>query len=241
MNLRSPLEATVAVLVILVGILIGGMVAIFTRPASQQAATSTASSTTTRVAQQTAPARAPVKSAAPARTATPPLAATPLATATPTPAPAVTPAPTATPAPTPTATPLAATPAPVTAAVAAGRARAGAWRIEEANVQVGTIVWAGAGAPAGNGDAIALDLHKERVAGHGVSPCERQTTLHAVVAVGAAASVPYREVNCSGVTSSGEMRVSGFSGDGRSFSGSFWSGGAKLGDFTASTVAQTQP
>jgi hypothetical protein len=242
MNLRSPLEATVAVLVILVGILIGGMFAIFTRPAAQQTATSTVSSSaTTRVAQRTPPAALrtapPAKDVAPVRTATPAPAATAVPTATP--------APTATPVaatPAPTATPLAATPAatPAPAAVAAGRPRAGSWRIEEANVQVGTIVWAGAGAPAGNGDAIVLDVHKESVAGHGVSPCERQTTLHAVVAAGSAASVPYREVNCSGVTSSGEMRVSGFSGDGRSFSGSFWSGGAKLGDFTASTAAQAQ-
>jgi hypothetical protein len=199
MNLRSPLEATVAALVILVGILIGGMFAIFTRPATQQTAASTVSSST-RIAERTPPATprtaVSAKVVAPVRTATP----VPVATAVPT----------ATPAPT--ATPVAATPVPVTSGSAPS---AGTWRIQEANLQVGTIVWSGAGASADNGNAIVLDVHKESVAGHGVSACERQTTLHVVVAAGASASsIPYREVNCSGVTSSGEMRVGGFSATG---------------------------
>jgi hypothetical protein len=207
MNLRSPLELTVAALVVLVGLLIGGMFALFTRGAGQQTGQSVAviSTTTTgpshRVSRTTRPAVA-------------------------------TPAPTAQPTVAPTAPPTAPPTTPPTAAAAAAPP-SGVWRIEEANVQVGTIVWSGSGAGSG-GNAIALDVHKESVAGHGISTCERRTTLHVVLSAGAAAqTVPYREVNCSGATSTGEMRVSTFSADGRTFSGSFWSDGAKLGDFTA--------
>lgn len=203
MNFRSPLELTVAALVVLVGLLIGGMFALFTRGGNQQTGQSVAvTSTTTTHAPTVAPA-----------------AVSTVAVTTPAPTPRPTVPPTAPPTLTGTAT----------AVVAAA---AGVWRIEEANVQVGTIVWSGAGS--GGGDAIALDVHKESVAGHGVSDCERRTTLHVVLSAGAAAqTVPYREVNCSGATSTGEMRVSTFSADGRSFSGSFWSDGSKLGDFTA--------
>lgn len=133
--------------------------------------------------------------------------------------------------PAPTAVPT----APPAAAVAAAPAivRNGAWRISEANVQVGTIVWSGSETAAGQ-SAMALDVHKESVGGRPVSACERRTTLHATVpAAPSNISVSYREVNCSGATSNGEMRIVGASPDGRSFSGSFWSDGAKLGDFTA--------
>jgi hypothetical protein len=52
--------------------------------------------------------------------------------------------------------------------------------------------------------------------------------------VGASAqTVPYQEVNCQGVSSTGQVRVSAFSADGRSFRGSFWLDGVKLGDFDA--------
>jgi hypothetical protein len=58
--------------------------------------------------------------------------------------------------------------------------------------------------------------------------------LHAEFAAGAAAqSVPFREVNCEGVATTGEMRVSSVPGIGRAFSGSFWRNGVKLGDFSA--------
>jgi hypothetical protein len=210
MNLRSPLELTVAGLVILVGLLIGGMFALLTRGTTQQTAQSVAVTSTTSTTRPVhrASRRA---SAAPATTA-----------------------PTVAPTAAPTTAPTAAPAVPPTAVAPAVATAAGVWRIEEANVHVGTIVWSGSGAAAGAGNAIALDVHKESVAGHGVSACERRTTLHVVLSAGAAAqTVPYREVNCSGAASAGEMRVSTFSSDGRTFSGSFWSDGSKLGDFTA--------
>jgi hypothetical protein len=226
-NVRSPVEMTVAALVILVGLLIGGMFALLTRAPNQQTQRVTVA---TANSAQHGPHRTP--SAAP-RTPAAVAVATP-ATVT-TAAPTATPEPTATPTPKPTATPSrTATPAPAPAAAAAGAApRAGSWRIEEANVQVGTIVWSGAGTPASGSNTIVLDVHKETVAGHAVSACERRTTLHAVLtAAGSPQTVPYREVNCSGAVSTGEMRVTSVSGGG-AFSGSFWSNGSKLGDFTA--------
>jgi hypothetical protein len=233
-NVRSPLEATVAALVILVGLLIGGMFAILTRTPNQQAqrVTVATANSAPRVPHGT-PSATPRTPAA-AAVATPAAVTTTAPTATP--EPAATPTPTATPTPKPTAT---ATPAPSrtatpTPATAPGAApRAGSWRIEEANVQVGTIVWSGAGTASGGRNAIVLDVHKESVAGHAVSLCERRTTLHAVLPAGSPQTVPYREVNCSGAASTGEMRVTSVSGDGSAFSGSFWSNGSKLGDFTA--------
>ena len=65
-------------------------------------------------------------------------------------------------------------------------------------------------------------------------PCERQTSLHVSLSLGVAQqTVPYREVNCAGVTSTGEVRVTSFSGDNRTFSGTFWQSGTKLGGFEA--------
>ena len=217
MNLRSPLELTVAALVVLVGLLIGGMFALFTRNANQQTGQSvavTSTTTTVRPSHHLSPTTRP-------------------AVTTPAPTPPPTIAPSVPPTALPTTPPTAAPTTPPTAPPAVVAPAPGVWRIEEANVQVGTIVWSGSGAGSG-GNAIALDVHKESVAGHGISACERRTTLHVVLSAGAAAqTVPYREVNCSGATSTGEMRVSTFSADGRTFSGSFWSDGAKLGDFTA--------
>lgn len=213
MTPRTRLELVVAGLVVLVGFLIGGMWALLTRPSSEQ---------TTRVIVATTPVRSIASPRAPRRTLAPAPTATPAA--------ARTPAPIAT--GTPAATPIAtATPTPTTRIVATPT---GVWRIEEANTDVGTIVWSGAGAKAGS-NTIVLDLHKEAVAGHAVSACERHTVLHATIAGAVAQTVPYREVNCSGATTSGEMRVTSFSNDGRSFSGNFWSGGTKLGDFTAAS------
>lgn len=230
MNVRSPLEATVAALVILVGLLIGGMFAVLTRAPNQQTQRVTvATANSVPRAPHRTPSLSPPRTPAPAAVATPATVTTEVPTATPKPTATPTPKPTATTTPTPSQT---ATPA---AAAAAGVApRAGSWRIEEANVQVGTIVWSGAGTASGGSNTIVLDVHKETVAGHAVSACERRTTLHAVLpAAGSPQTVPYREVNCSGAASTGEMRVTSFSGDGGAFSGSFWSNGSKLGDFTA--------
>jgi cytoskeletal protein RodZ len=212
MNERSRVQVTIGALIVVVGLLIGAMIAILTRSSNQQTQqTSVAVRTPPRPAASRMPTHRSPASSTP--TAAPTVVATP---ATPMPA-------TRTP---PTPTPAAAT---ANAAAAAG---AGTWRIDEANVYVGTIVWSGTGT-ASSGGAIVLDVHKERVAGHAVSQCERRTTLRVALAGASAQNAPYEEVNCSGATSNGEMRVTGFGADGRSFSGSFWTGGAKVGDFTA--------
>ena len=110
----------------------------------------------------------------------------------------------------------------------------GSWQIAEANLQDGTMVWSGGAVVASDG-TIVLDAHKDSIAGRAASQCERQTNLHAAFAPGVPRqTVPFQETNCQGATSSGEVRVSRFSPDGRSFNGSFWQGGTKLGDFTAS-------
>ncbi len=196
-------------LVVVVGLLIGAMMAILTRPSNQQTQQTQETSVTVRTPGPAA-SRTPTHRSAASSTAT----AAPTVVAMP-------------------ATPTPATPTPaLSTAKAAVAAGAGIWRIEEANVYVGTIVWSGAGTASSDG-AIVLDVHKERVAGHAVSQCERRTTLHVALAGASAQNAPYQEVNCSGATSNGEMRVTGFGADGRSFSGSFWTGGAKVGDFTA--------
>jgi hypothetical protein len=83
-------------------------------------------------------------------------------------------------------------------------------------------------------NTLALDVHKVSVGGRSVSRCERETVLRATVSTDVPAqTVPYHEVNCQGVSSTGEVRVSSFASDGRSFHGSFWADGAKLGDFDA--------
>ena len=103
-------------------------------------------------------------------------------------------------------------------------------RIAEANVQVGTIVWTGAVMRTANATMIV----DERTARNPATACERATTIHAVLAIGAVLqTVPYREINCQGMTSTGELRVAHFSSDGTTFDGSFWSDGAKLGNFTS--------
>lgn len=118
-------------------------------------------------------------------------------------------------------------------AVTTGRSvPAGSWDLQESNAQVGTIVWA-ADLASASGDVV-LNAHKQSVGGRPAVPCERQTSLHAEFPAGTGPhSVPYREVNCEGVVTTGEMRVSGIPGSGSSFSGSFWRDGVKLGDFTA--------
>ena len=222
--MRSSINVTIAGLVVLVGLLFGGMLALLTRPSAQQTQRVAVANVTNTAPPRAVHSRPPAVAPATIAPTASPIPATPTATATP--LAIATPAAANAPALTPRATsPTAGT------VVAPG---AGLWRIEEANVQVGTIVWTGRGGGSSGGNAIALDVHKESVAGHGVSLCERQTTLHVVVTAGTSPqTVPYQEVNCSGAKSNGEMHVSSFSGDGRSFSGSFWSSGSKLGDFTA--------
>ena len=51
-------------------------------------------------------------------------------------------------------------------------------------------------------------------------------------------TVPYREVNCDGIVSTGEVRVTSFSSTGASFSGSFWQNGVNLGNFDARNLSR---
>jgi hypothetical protein len=139
--------------------------------------------------------------------------------------------PTAVAIPTVTTVPTAA----VTAAKGADySARQGEWQIDEANLQDGRMVWSG-DAVLASGGTLILEAHKDSIAGRSATQCERQTNLRAAFALGIAQqTVPFRETNCAGTTLSGEIRVASFSRDDRSFSGSFWQDGVKLGDFTAS-------
>lgn len=186
---------------------------------------------TPRTVAATKPARGTVHAALPQPTAitaaTPTAAATAMAAATPTAA--VTPRATAT--PNATAVPT----ARVTPIKRGDYSRLqGAWQIDEANRLVGTIVWSG-DAVLSDGGTLVLDTRKDSVADRSATPCERRTTLHAAIALGVARQiVRYRETNCAGSTSSGEIRVNRFSADAGSFSGSVWQGGVKLGNFIAS-------
>ncbi len=172
----------------------------------------------------------------PRAVATPTVAPTTAATVAPTVAPTGAPR-TAAPTIVPTAAPTIVPTVPPTVASAPAVTRElavqGAWQIDEANVQVGTIVWSGS-AVLSRANTIALDVHKVSVGGRSASRCERETELHAAFSVGVSAqTVPYQEVNCQGTSSAGEVRVSSYSSDGRSFRGSFWLDGVKLGDFEA--------
>lgn len=109
----------------------------------------------------------------------------------------------------------------------------GVWQVDEANVYDGLMVWRGNVAVA-RGGAIELDVHKESIAGRSASRCERGTALHVSFPAGMTPqSVPYREVNCAGATSLGEVRLSNFSPSDSTFSGTFWQGGVRLGSFSA--------
>jgi hypothetical protein len=210
------------VVIVVVGFAIGAWLAIRTRGADRQTQTVTvASSTAVAPTARTLPPR-PVRTLAPAVTPT----ALPTAVSITTIAPAAKPAATASAIPT-------AAPAPATAASAGSSALQGSWQIDEANVQVGTIRWVGDAEPA-RGNTIAFNVHKQSVAGRTATRCERQTGLHAEFSLGIAEqTVPYREVNCDGVVSTGEIRVTSFSGNSGSFTGSFWRNGTNLGQFTA--------
>jgi len=152
---------------------------------------------------------------------------TAVATETPTDPPTV--EPTAIPTPMPTVRPTARL-APKRIATSLVQ---GTWQIDEANRQVGSIVWSG-NAVVTRGGTIVLNAHKAVVAGHMATPCERGTTLHAAITVGVAPqTVRYRETNCAGSSSLGEIHVSNFSPDAGSFIGSVWRDGDYLGNFTA--------
>jgi hypothetical protein len=110
--------------------------------------------------------------------------------------------------------------------------RAGTWRIDEANRLVGTMVWS-ADAVRVAGNRLIINAHKTAVGSRAATPCERATTLHtAIPLAGAPETVPYRETNCAGQTSTGEVRVRRLGNN--TIAGSFWRGGTKLGDFTGS-------
>jgi hypothetical protein len=212
MNVR-PATVAVFVAIVVIGFAVGAWLAAATRPAGERTTTATAVAVHTAAAQPVRPAER----------------ATPRPTDRPTAPAAITTAPTAIPVATPTATPLA---VETTATASLGGPVQGTWDVEEATVQVGTIVWHGDVLARGN--TMVFDGHKQSVGGRSAVPCERRTTLHAELAVGVSnQTVPYREVNCEGGAASGEMRVTGFAADNRSFSGSFRQGGTKLGDFTA--------
>ncbi len=220
-------------LVVIVGLAIGGWLAVASRNQVQAARTVARSDSVQAPLQTiTPPTRPPavaMSTLAPRVAST--VAPTVAKTVAPTPAPTVAP----TPAPTiaPTAAPRVAATVAAAPTVIADAAVQGAWQIDEANVQVGTIVWSGS-AVLSRANTIALDVHKVSVGGRSASRCERETELHAAFSVGVSAqTVPYQEVNCQGTSSAGEVRVSSYSSDGRSFRGSFWLDGVKLGDFEA--------
>jgi hypothetical protein len=126
--------------------------------------------------------------------------------------------------------------AAVTSAKGAESVLQGEWQIDEASLQNGRMVWSG-DALLASGRTVVIDAHKDSIAGRSATQCERQTNLRAAFALGIAQqTVPFRETNCQGTISSGEIRVASFSRDDRSFSGSFWQAGVKLGDFTASKL-----
>lgn len=213
MNVRPGTLAAVIGIVV-VGFAIGAWLAISTRGSAQRSQRVTVASSTVASATDTAH---PVQTMAPR----------PLRIPAPTPTPAPVAAAVTTAAPVSTVAPQARKTEPGASSVQ------GSWQLDEANVQVGTIRWVGS-AEVTAGDTIAFTVHKQSVGGRAAVPCERQTVLHAAFSLGVAPqTVPYREVNCSGTASGGEVRVTSFSGDGASLSGSFFSNGVNLGTFTA--------
>ena len=152
-----------------------------------------------------------------------------------TPVPALRRMPEPTVAPTPIPTPLV-TPAPLPGAVAVparSSALQGTWQISEANVQVGPMLWAGGAALTHDG-TLVINAHKVRIDGHAATPCERATSLQAAVPLGRTGqTVAFQETNCAGTTSTGEVRITAFAPDERSFSGTFYENGVRLGAFTA--------
>ena len=218
-----PANLAAIALIIAVGFSIGAWLAIRGRvPQGYVQRVTVATSARTRVSDRTA---------APTAKPTPRVTAMIHATAVPTASAATT----VTHVVTPVATPTPTLAAPVEATdTAASDSMQGSWQFDEANVQVGTILWAGGAQLSQGGNTVVFNVHKQSVGGRPAAPCERDTALRATFSLGVAdQTVPYREVNCQGVVSTGEVRVTGFSRNGQSFSGSFWSNGANLGHFDA--------
>lgn len=204
-DVQSPAVVIVAsALVALVGLALGAWFAVLTHKTANQQ---------TRVAAETViPASTPTTIA----TATPVVtneAPTPVAKHTATPAPVIV---------------VTSTPLPQVKTNLEGT-----WQIGESNVIVGSIVWAG-NAVLSRGNTMVFNLRKQLVGGRSAMPCERQTVLSLELALDVPdQTAPYHEVNCQGVSSSGEVHVTSFSRRTESFSGTFWQDGKKLGDFAA--------
>jgi serine/threonine protein kinase len=125
---------------------------------------------------------------------------------------------------------LTAPPAPATVS---GAALQGSWEIAEDNVHVGTILWAG-DAVVSPQETIVFEMRKRSVAGRLAVPCESHTLLRIEFSLRTVDQiVPYREVNCEGTASTGAVHVTNLLRSDRTFSGSFWQNGAKLGNFIA--------
>lgn len=220
MTVRLGTTATV-IFIVVVGFAIGAWLAVRTHPVEQAQRVTVASSVSSPRSVPTLAHRT-VRILTPAPTPAVLATAATIATAAPTAEPATTASVVSTVAPST---------APATAA--ADSALQGTWQLDEANVQVGTISWVGDAVPA-SGNTIVFNVHKQSVGGRRAMPCERQTGLHAAFSLAVAEqTVPYREVNCDGVVSMGEVRVTSFSRTGASFSGSFWRNGVNLGTFNA--------
>lgn len=220
-----PLLGTIAAIVVLAGFSLGALLALLAHQhhkadnvAMAHRAPAANSRTATPLAATTAAAPSIAVTASPAAAAT--VRATPSISVT---------ARIATPSPAAQAPPTQAAVAQTQSTVRADRLQ-GRWQVNEANVEVGSIVWSGGATARGN--SIVLDLHKASVGGRSAMPCERQTNLQATLSPVAPQTVPYREINCQGVASAGELRVDRFSSEG-DFQGSFWQNGMKLGDFDA--------
>ena len=217
MTMRSGTIGAVIVILV-VGFAIGGWLAFVTRPTDGHVTRVTAAST--------------IRTPGPIRATVPATTAPALATQVPAPKPAPTEAPAPSHAPA-AGGPTTVTPTAATHVVPPQGVTQGSWELDETNVQVGTIVWAGDTVLA-HGNTVVLDVHKQSVGGRPAVPCERQTSLHAeFVSSAAEQSVPYREVNCEGVATTGEMRISSSARNDGSFSGTFWRNGTKLGTFNA--------
>ncbi|HWT06989.1 MAG TPA: hypothetical protein VN224_14595 [Xanthomonadales bacterium] len=220
MTVRPGTIVTV-IFIVAVGFAIGAWLAIRTRGPVEPAQRVTVATSVSASRPVRAPP--PLRILTPAPTPTVVATATSIATAAPTAKAAA-----ATPSAVSTVVPSAAP-----AAAVANPALQGSWQLDEANVQVGTISWVG-DAVLGSGNTIVFNMHKQNVGGRTAMPCERQTGLHAAFSLGATdQTVPYREVNCEGAVSTGEVRVTGFSRNAASFSGRFSRNGVNLGTFNA--------
>jgi hypothetical protein len=213
MNVR-PATLAAMVLIVVVGFSIGAWLALRTGPSEE--------------ARQRVTVATTVDTTGPESTVAPTSRPTSVATAVM----VATAAPTATPAAAPAAI-ATTTPRAVVTVGTANSSLQGSWQFDEANVEVGTILWVGSATVNGSSSVI-FNMHKQSVGGRRATGCERATGLSAALTAGVAEqNVPYREVNCQGVVSTGEVRITGFAANSGHFSGSFWSDGTNLGHFDA--------